>query len=100
MSVDGLRTVRDSAIAPTWFSIFFYGSLSEVDARILNRKGTADLLEELKHGNCASDTMLTTNRQSVDNFRQAATFRQKELFADMLIHILLHERHHGQCPAE
>ena len=94
------KCVRDVCIAPTWFRILFYGSLSNADIVYLEKKGNSDLIDALEHGHKASNEMLTNRRSDVSSIRQAAMLRQKELFADMILHILLHCKCNGQCPLE
>ena len=60
----------------------------------------ADLLSELSSGHRAADSMFTNKRQGRNKIQQAATFKQKELFVDMLIHIMVRARYYGHCPLE
>lgn len=92
--------VRDAFLAPTWFDILFYGSISDNDLGILQKKGNKDILAELSGGHPADDSMLTNKRDRCYLDRHRAKFRQKELFVDMLLHIAIHSHYHGQCPLE
>ena len=74
--------------------------MSDIDLAIIKKKENADLIFELCKGNAADVNMLTNERENVSIIRQAASFRQKELFVDMIIHIAVHSRYHGQCPLE
>jgi|LauGreDrversion4_1035100.scaffolds.fasta_scaffold163948_2 hypothetical protein len=74
--------------------------MSDTDLGILQTRGTPNLLEELARGNPAQTSMIQTNRARIDNMRTSAKLRKKELFVDMLIHIMVHSHYHGKCPLE
>jgi hypothetical protein len=63
---------RDVCLAPTWFRILFYGSLSNKDSHFLEKVGNNDLIDELGQARNASSTMLTNKRTDISNNRQAA----------------------------
>jgi hypothetical protein len=69
--------------------------MSDTDLGILQTRGTPNLLEELARGNPAQTSMIQTNRARIDNMRTSAKLRKKELFVDMLIHIMVHS--HTAC---
>jgi len=75
--------VREANLAPNWFQILFYGTMSSNDLKLIQKQGNADIFDELKHGESASMEMISNviARKTPDQI--ARSFRQRELFVDM-----------------
>jgi len=87
----------DVKLAPTLFHIFFLCSTSSTEDRILHVLGNPDIISELVKGRIvqASD-FVNKIRDDPGNVRFAASMRQRELFCDFLLHLVINAGSKGQ----
>ena len=74
--------------------------MSQVDYTFLKKEDYSNMLNELRSGHLADASMLKNSRKDRSNLKQSATYKQKELFPDMLLHIMVRARYYGHCPLE
>ena len=98
--------IHDAMAAPTWFHLFFYGVLSGDQHKRLKKSGTEDPIDLLigdsstgGHPLCASD-LINKIARDPGNAKLASQLRQKELFCDMMLHILVNKQSGGKVKTE
>ena len=86
-----LACIRDTNAAPTWMQLFFWGSVSANEGRVFAIDDNPDYIKKLKEGIVLSAQDLHNDIPSdTGNFKLASKIRQRELFCDFMMQMIVH----------